>query len=29
VNPGALHSMFDRLNAGPGRRERWMALQPV
>ena len=29
VNRPALHSMFDRLNAGPGRRERWLALQPA
>lgn len=25
--PDALHSILDRLNAGPGRRERWLSLQ--
>lgn len=25
----ALHTIFDHLNAGPGRRERWLNLQPV
>ena len=28
-NPHALESMFELLNAGPGRRERWLNLQPV
>jgi 5'-3' exonuclease len=27
IYPDALHSMFDRLNAGAGRRERWLSLQ--
>ena len=29
VEESALHAMFDLLNAGPGRRERWLSLQPV
>jgi 5'-3' exonuclease len=29
VDETALHTMFDHLNAGPGRRERWLNLQPV
>lgn len=29
INENALHSMFDRLDAGPNRRRRWMALQPA
>ena len=29
VDEIALHKMFDQLNAGPGRRERWLNLQPV
>jgi hypothetical protein len=29
VDESALHKMFDQLNAGPGRRERWLSLQPV
>jgi len=29
VDETALHTMFDHLDAGPGRRERWLRLQPV
>jgi 5'-3' exonuclease len=28
VNESALHSIFDFLDAGPGRRERWLSLEP-
>ncbi len=29
IDESALHTIFDHLNAGPGRRERWLSLQPV
>ena len=29
INEPALHTMFDFLDAGPARRQRWLELQPV